>query len=252
MTVLDRVVPEDWQHYLSHSMQGAKPNVGGIERIVSTLAGGSLMAIGIGKRSLGGLAISAIGGALLYRGMRGTCPAYHALGISTTATTTEYAGVLAQHGRKVERSIEINAPAAELYRQWRQLEQLPEMFSHLVAVEEYGQGRSHWVARGPLGTTVHWDAEIINEKPGRLIAWQSLAGGEVATAGSVHFEEKYGTTTITVSLKFDPPGGEAGLAAASFLGSGLEESLEEDLTRFKERIETSQRAAAHVPEGTRG
>src|SRR5688500_18797609 len=149
MTVLERVVPQNWQQYLSQN-GAATPNVGGVERLVSTLAGGGPGAFGRGKRSLGGLAISALGGALLYRGVRGVCPAYQALGYSTARTTTEYAGVLAQHGRKVERSIDINAPASELYRFWRQLEQLPEVFDHVVAVDEYGQGRSHWVARGPL------------------------------------------------------------------------------------------------------
>ena len=72
---------------------------------------------------------------------------------------------------------------------------------HLIAVDEDGN-RSHWVARAPMIGQVAWDAEIINERENELIAWRSLPGSELDTAGSVHFESAPGDrgTQLTISL----------------------------------------------------
>jgi hypothetical protein len=48
--------------------------------------------------------------------------------------------------------------------------------------------RSHWVVRGPLGSQLAWQARIVNEREGEMIAWESLPGAEVSNAGSVWFE----------------------------------------------------------------
>lgn len=53
---------------------------------------------------------------------------------------------------------------------------------HLESVTCVSTNRSHWVAKGPAGKLVEWDAEIYNEKPNELIAWRSL-DGEVTNAG---------------------------------------------------------------------
>ena len=41
---------------------------------------------------------------------------------------------------------------------------------------ERPDGTSHWVAAGPAGLSVEWDAEIINEIENTLIAWRALPG----------------------------------------------------------------------------
>lgn len=58
-------------------------NVGGTERALSALAGGSLLAYGLSRRSLPGLLTAIVGGGLVYRGMTGHCSVYDALGVST-------------------------------------------------------------------------------------------------------------------------------------------------------------------------
>jgi uncharacterized membrane protein len=220
---------------------GTGQNVGNIERLIS-LAGGSIIGwYGLKRGSLDGLLIAAVGGALIYRGVRGNCHVYRAFGISSNRDE-DSAGVPAQYGFKVERSITVNRPAEELYRQWRNLENLPSIMRHLQSVIDTRNGRSHWVASGPMGVQVEWDAEIINEDPGRLIAWRSLPGSEVDTAGSVHFDERVDgrSTEVTVSLKYNPPGGQAGAGVAWLLGSGAEQQIEEDLRRFKQTMEAGE------------
>ena len=58
-------------------------NVGGTERAVSKLGGAVLAGLGVGRGWLFGLALAALGGALVYRGMSGHCYAYEAAGIDT-------------------------------------------------------------------------------------------------------------------------------------------------------------------------
>ncbi len=107
-------------------------------------------------------------------------------------------------------------------------------------MRETGGGRSHWVAKAPAGTSVEWDAEIYNEKEGELIAWRTLEGSQVASAGSVRFEPADaagGGTLVRVSLKYDPPGGKLGSLVARLFGENPEQQIEEDLGRFKEMME---------------
>ncbi|MET8992842.1 SRPBCC family protein, partial [Nonomuraea wenchangensis] len=73
---------------------------------------------------------------------------------------------------KVRASITINKPREDVYRFWRDLENLPTFMIHLDSVRTLGGGRSRWKAKGPIGA-LEWEAEIIDERVGDLIAWRS-------------------------------------------------------------------------------
>jgi uncharacterized membrane protein len=227
-------------------------NVGDTERMVSLLAGGALALTGLTRGSLSGLGLAALGGALAYRGMTGHCSLYGALGMSTAEPRGMATGVRAQRGYKLERTLLINRPADELYRFWRNLENLPRIMHHLESVTMTSDRSSHWKAKGPLGTSVEWDAEIHNEREGEMIAWRSIEGSQVDTAGSIHFEPALGGrgTIMRVSMKYDPPLGKVGATIASILGEGLEHQLDNDLRDFKQLMEAGEIASAGSASGT--
>jgi uncharacterized membrane protein len=163
-------------------------NVGETERLLSALGGACMALYGIsGRGAFNNLVLPIVGGMLVYRGLSGHCSLYSSLGVNTAEQPAPRTSVEAGEGVKVERSLTINKPAAELYRFWRKFDQLPRFMHHLEDVRELGGNRSHWIARAPLGMRVEWDAEIINERENELIAWRSLPGSDVDTAGSVHF-----------------------------------------------------------------
>jgi uncharacterized membrane protein len=109
---------------------------------------------------------------------------------------------------------------------------------HLISVDSIDGRRSRWRARAPMGATVEWQAEIINEVPNRLIGWRSLEGSEVVTAGSVNFEElPRGGTRVRVKLQYEPPGGTLGSWVAWLFGEEPGVQIREDLRRFKEEME---------------
>jgi len=227
--------------FRSRNSQCDTVNVGETERWLSAAAGGALAAFGLTRGSLSGFAVAALGGCLVYRGVSGHCEMYHQLGVNTAEPRGPMTSIPSGRGYKIEKTITINRPAEELYREWRNLENLPKIMSHLECVKTEGN-RSHWKAKAPLGMTVEWDAEIINERPNELIAWRSVDCSTVDTAGSVHFcEAPNGRgTEVQVVLKYDPPGGKVGALVARWLGEAPEQQIEEDLQSFKKKMEAGR------------
>jgi uncharacterized membrane protein len=149
------------------------------------------------------------------------------------------------HGRRespgvqVRQQITVNRSLPELYRFWRNVENLPRVMSYLEDVRTMGDRRSHWVAKGPAGQRVEWDAEITDARENELVAWRSLEGSEVPNEGSVRFSRNPdGTGTIVdVAMTYHPPGGKAGAAVAKLFGREPAQEIKRDLEHFKERVE---------------
>src|SRR5260370_41860716 len=99
-------------------------NVGEVERWLSLLGGGALALYGLQRGSLGGLALAVAGGCLAYRGLTGHCSVYGSLGLST-AQRGPATVIPAGQGVKVDQTITIQHNPEELYRYWRNLENLP-------------------------------------------------------------------------------------------------------------------------------
>lgn len=236
------------------AMYGERVNVGRVERWLSMIAGGALAAYALKRRETPGGAAALAGAALLYRGATGHCDVYQALGVNHMPSRSrgEGTGFIADRGSDtrqklggsrgihVEESVSINRPVAELYRFWRNFENLPTFMRHLESVSQRDEGISHWVAMGPAGMRVEWDARIINDIQNKLIAWQSLTGSTIATAGSVNFDEDAHGTRVTVHLQYNPPGGKLGAAVAKLFGEEPNQTVREDLRRFKQVIEAGE------------
>ena len=217
-------------------------NLSPTERLASVLGGGALAIWGAQKKSLPGLAIAAVGGTLMYRGVTGHCDLYKALGIHNDHRRGRKRGVPYGLGIRVDKSITISRPRAEVYRFWRNLENLPRFMRHLEAVTEIDNTHSHWTAKAPAGRTVEWEAEIINEKENQLIGWQSMEHAMVENAGSVHFEDAPDGqgTVVSIELQYNPPGGSVGAALARLFGEEPGQQIGEDLERFRQLMENGE------------
>lgn len=128
------------------------------------------------------------------------------------------------------------------FRYWRELRNLPAFMERLASVNELDTGRSRWQARGPLGGTFSWEAQIIEERPNELIRWRSVAGSEVAGHGEVRFRTAPGGRgmELAVEISYVPPAGELGRAAAFFSNQALSVQLERDLRRLKQLLELGE------------
>ena len=202
----------------------------------------AVVAYGLSRRSVAGMAIAATAAPLAYRGVTGLWP-----GFARGAADTRVAlgGDLGIHVRE---AIRLEVPLDVVYDFWRRLENLPRFMSHLKDVRDLGGGRSHWVAEGPADMPVEWDAEIINEVPNEVIGWRSIPGSDIATAGSVHFSpvRQRRSTQLSVNLQYSTPGGEATRLLAFLLGEDPASMIREDLRHFKQLLE-----AGEIPRATR-
>ena len=151
--------------------------------------------------------------------------------------------------RQVRETILIRRPPQELYEVWRGLTRLPELMEHVISVTSTGPDRSHWIVKGPAGRTVEWDAEMTEKPAERTIAWHTLPGADVRNAGEVSFQPASdgNGTEMSVVISYDPPGGSVGVAVAQLFGEEAGQQLEEDLKRFKRRME--EPGERNVPRG---
>ncbi len=236
MTALSRLSSQLTE--LFHKPAECPANVGQPERLASIAGGTALVLTGLSRRSLPGALLALTGGLLIYRGTSGHCHLYDALGVDTR-WMNDY-GVPGNKGIKVTREVEVRRSPRELFEFWKTLSNLPKFMPHVLSVEKTSDKGSHWVVEGPGGTKVEWDAEIINEHPGEMIAWRSLPGADVKSAGTVRFESRDGgaSTHLRVTLQYHPPAGRAGATVAGLLGESPEQQLARDLQTFKELVES--------------
>jgi uncharacterized membrane protein len=140
------------------------------------------------------------------------------------------------------RVITIDREPAELYRFWRNFEQLPLFMQHLESVRVLDERRSHWVARGPLGTKAEWDAEILQDHENELISWRSLPEATIQHAGSVHFKPAPGDrgTEVRVRIAYEPPLGIVGRTVARLSNEEPGQQIADDLRNLKMMIEAGE------------
>ncbi|HVH92648.1 MAG TPA: SRPBCC family protein [Candidatus Acidoferrum sp.] len=143
---------------------------------------------------------------------------------------------------KVMKTILINRPPEELYRYWRDLQNLPRFMKNLESVDVTALKISRWTAKGPAEASVKWDAEITEDQSNEYIAWRSLEGADVENSGWVRFEAAPGGrgTIVSVEMQYSPPAGALGATVAKILGRAPEQEVEEDLRRFKQVMETGE------------
>lgn len=233
-------------------------NVSDAERIVSGIAGVALTAYAIAQKESAAkaLPLGAVGGFLLYRSATGNCPAYTALHTGTSSETTNPDAVIpGGQGVNIAKSMTIQKTPEELYEFWHDFENLPRFMKHLEAVEVIDEKHSRWTAKAPLGQTVSWNAEIIADEPGTLIAWKSEEPADIPNAGSVRFKGLPAGrgTVVTVSLEYNPPAGMVGAAVAKLFGEEPGTQVNDSLRRFKALMEAGEiPTIAGQPQGVIG
>jgi uncharacterized membrane protein len=140
--------------------------------------------------------------------------------------------------------LEVNAPAERCFDWWRPLTHLPEIFPDVKSVEPEADDAdvTHWRVAGPAGASLEWDAKVIEEEPGRKVAWKSIERDDdknntVPNGGAVRFDDHGDSTGVEVSLQYDPPGGKLGDAAAT-LFADPQRKVEAALDSFKKLMES--------------
>jgi uncharacterized membrane protein len=143
---------------------------------------------------------------------------------------------------EVRQQITVRRSPEEVYRFWRDFQNLPRFMDHLESVRIMDERRSHWVAKAPAGASVEWDAEMVEDRPNERIAWRSLPEGDVPNEGVVYFAPAPADqgTEIHVELHYQPPGGRLGALAAKLFGEEPSQQVKGDLRRLKQVLEVGE------------
>ena len=208
-------------------------------RWASLIGGGAMVLLGLRQRSLRGALTAIAGGTLAYQAAKTQGGIQEALGMNQAI--------------KVEKTVTINKPADELYRFWHNFENLPNFMKHLKSVTVLSDKRSHWVANAPLGASVEWDADIIEDRENEFISWASVEGADVDNSGFVRFKPAPGDrgTEVKVVIEYAPPGGVVASAIAKLFGEEPEQQIGDELRRFKMLMEAGEIATTEgQPKGS--
>jgi uncharacterized membrane protein len=195
-------------------------------RVLVGTAGGLILLKGAKSGGAKGKALRAVGAGLLARA-------------SSSVRSRRLVG-LAKIGPAidVEKTIAVAAPLEQVWELWSNFENFPRFMAHLREVRKIDEGHSHWVAVGPAGVSVEWDAEVTDWVPEQFIGWASVEGSSIGTSGQVRFRPLGRTQTeIDVQLTYHPPAGAAGHALAVLAGVDPKQAMDEDLLRLKSLLE---------------
>jgi uncharacterized membrane protein len=229
-------------------------NVSDLERLITAGIGLGFILKSFRHRSWRNVG-NLLGLALLHRATTGYCPLYQAMGITTHSTKTSDTSVIGRRkvrtdsAVKVEQAIIIQRSSQDLFEFWQNLENLPKVMRHIRTVVRIDDRKSHWTVDSLMEMPpLEWDAEIITLKKDRRIGWQTLPGSPVDHTGSVEFRPigDGRTTEVLVKLQYDPPGGPIGAGIAKLLGEDPSAKILEDLTEFKNNMESSEHHAAVI------
>lgn len=185
------------------------------------VAGGALAAIGLSRRSGGGLALALAGGGIALAG----------------AKARPYLRPFSARA-----SILLNCSPGEAFQRWQKFEEFPRFMRHVQSVKNLGDGRYRWVAVGPADIPVQWDAQVATIRENELIEWHTLPNSQITVNGRVEFEqepEERGTA-IHVEIQFSPPAGRLGYAVTSLFGKDPGFIMLQDLRRFKALLEAGE------------
>lgn len=177
------------------------------------------------------------------------------LDVIASAKTSRSSNPTADDGAiRVRAAITVNRGLDEVYRFWHHFQNLPNFMEHVESVQVSGDGRSHWVAKGPAGTRIEWDAQIVEDVADELIAWRSIEDAAVSNSGCVRFRRAPGDrgTEVAIELEYQPPASAIGAAVTRLFGEEPLQQIKDDLRRFKQAIETGEVVRSDgTPEGTR-
>ncbi|MBX2987174.1 MAG: SRPBCC family protein [Bdellovibrionaceae bacterium] len=143
---------------------------------------------------------------------------------------------------QLRESVTVRCTPLEAYAIWRDFKKLPNFMTDISQVEMISPTVSHWTVDLPRGPKVEWDAEIIHERPGEMISWQSIGDSQVTQAGSVRFRPAPGDrgTVVSLALSYAIPGGKLVEVATKLMGEDPKTMVITNLRRFKAYMETGE------------
>jgi uncharacterized membrane protein len=143
----------------------------------------------------------------------------------------------------IRKSLNVNAPVDDVYQLWSNFENFPRFMANIDEIRDVGNGRSHWIVKGPMGSKVEFDSVVTENVPNQVVAWETTPESQVQHRGKVNFKESQKGTQINVNMDYNPPAGTAGHAVARLFGKDPKAEMNADLARLKTLLEEGKTSA---------
>lgn len=142
---------------------------------------------------------------------------------------------------RVTKTLTINCPPEQIYAFWKDFQNLPKFMRNLESVLVEGT-RSHWVAKGPGGRRIEWDAETTEDRPDEMIAWRTTGRADIQHSGSVRFRRAPGNrgTIVVVEMEFGSKAASFMAGVARAVGQSPEQLIAEDLRHLQQILEAGE------------
>lgn len=128
------------------------------------------------------------------------------------------------------------------YEYWRDFANLPIFMTDVTKITLKSSTESHWEIDLPRGPKVEWDAQIVAERYGEMIAWKSLDNSRIHQAGTIQFKNAPANqgTIVSLSLSYELFGGEITELATKLMLEDPRTLILQNLRRFKAFMETGE------------
>jgi uncharacterized membrane protein len=198
-------------------------------------------------KPISSLLLGAAGGALVggrsRRSAAGAITALAGLALVGVAASGPVGDALRRAGSR-RRSVHLRLsfvvphPVSTVFRFFSDFENFPRLVRALREVEDFGDGRSHWIATSTRGRTLEWDTVTTKFVPNRVIAWQSTPSSFVRSACTVRVvPEHQGGTCVKISIDYAVPTDRVTDAVAALASRRRTRQIEADIRRLGERLD---------------
>jgi len=143
---------------------------------------------------------------------------------------------------RVERTVKIDRPAADIFAECAHIERMPELIRGVVSVAT-DDDLSLWIA-DIEGHRVAWDVELVQVIPNHVIGWTSRRGPK--HSGRISFFSIGRETLVQVDMNYAPRTGLAHFFEETIPGD-VGELLEAALHDLKASLEVTQQRWTEVP-----
>ena len=142
--------------------------------------------------------------------------------------------------------IEVDAPIETVWGLWSDLEQMPNWMKWIESVEilKDDPELSRWkLASGSF--EFKWLSRTLKVIPNQIIQWESIDG--LPNRGAVRFYDRKSSSIVRLSIAYDIPGVLGQVMDNLFLGKVVESTIQADLERFKQYLETNKATSESIP-----
>jgi uncharacterized membrane protein len=196
-------------------------------------AGGAL--VGGRKRHSAAGVVAALAGIALV-GIASRQPVARALRRAATRRRTAH----------IRLSFVVPQPVSVVFHFCANFENYPRFVRALLEVEDFGDGRSHWVALTPSNDVLEWDALTTKYLTNRVIAWRSTPNAPLETSAILRFvPERDGGTCVKVAIDYCIPTERVREAVAALASRRRVRELESDIRRLGEKIDENPDDASY-------